>query len=60
MTTKASTIYITTVHDQDEAMTIGDRVAVIKDGVLQQVDTPQNLKEKPANAFVADFIGVTP
>jgi multiple sugar transport system ATP-binding protein len=51
-------VYVT--HDQDEAMTIGDRVAVIKDGVLQQVDTPQNLKEKPANAFVADFIGVTP
>jgi multiple sugar transport system ATP-binding protein len=53
-----TTVYVT--HDQDEAMTIGDRVAVIKDGVLQQVDTPQNLKEKPANAFVADFIGVTP
>ena len=53
-----TTVYVT--HDQDEAMTIGDRIAVIKDGVLQQVDTPHNLKEKPANAFVADFIGVAP
>jgi multiple sugar transport system ATP-binding protein len=51
-------VYVT--HDQDEAMTIGDRVAVIKDGVLQQVDTPQNLREKPANSFVADFISVAP
>ena len=41
-------------------MTMGDRVAVLKDGVLQQVDTPQNLYDNPANAFVADFIGVAP
>lgn len=53
-----TTVYVT--HDQDEAMTIGDRVAVIRDGVLQQVDTPGNLREKPANAFVAEFIGVAP
>ena len=53
-----TTVYVT--HDQVEAMTKGDRVAVLKDGVLQQVDTPQNLYDNPANAFVADFIGVAP
>jgi multiple sugar transport system ATP-binding protein len=50
-----TTVYVT--HDQVEAMTMGDRVAVLKDGVLQQVDTPRNLYEKPLNAFVAGFIG---
>jgi len=50
-----TTIYVT--HDQVEAMTMGDRVAVLKDGVLQQVDTPTALYRKPANAFVAGFIG---
>ena len=50
-----TTVYVT--HDQVEAMTMGDRVAVLKDGLLQQVDTPRNLYEKPANAFVAGFIG---
>ena len=50
-----TTVYVT--HDQVEAMTMGDRVAVLKDGVLQQVDTPQNLYNLPANAFVATFIG---
>ena len=50
-----TTVYVT--HDQVEAMTMGDRVAVMKDGVLQQVDTPRNLYEKPANLFVAGFIG---
>ena len=50
-----TTVYVT--HDQVEAMTMGDRVAVLKDGVLQQVDTPRNLYENPANAFVAGFIG---
>ena len=50
-----TTVYVT--HDQVEAMTMGDRVAVLKDGVLQQVDTPRNLYDKPANAFVAGFIG---
>jgi multiple sugar transport system ATP-binding protein len=49
-----TTVYVT--HDQVEAMTIGDRVAVINDGVLQQVDTPRNLIDNPANAFVADFL----
>jgi len=50
-----TTVYVT--HDQVEAMTMGDRVAVLKDGLLQQVDTPRNLYERPANVFVAGFIG---
>ncbi|NEH76024.1 ABC transporter ATP-binding protein [Rhizobium ruizarguesonis] len=50
-----TTIYVT--HDQVEAMTMGDRVAVMKVGVLQQVDTPQNLYNRPDNVFVAAFIG---
>lgn len=50
-----TTIYVT--HDQTEAMTMGDRVAVMKGGVLQQVDTPKRLYASPANAFVAGFIG---
>jgi len=50
-----TTVYVT--HDQVEAMTMGDRVAVLLDGVLQQVDTPRALYDKPANAFVAGFIG---
>ncbi|HSH12082.1 MAG TPA: sn-glycerol-3-phosphate ABC transporter ATP-binding protein UgpC, partial [Ilumatobacter sp.] len=50
-----TTIYVT--HDQVEAMTMGDRVAVLKDGYLQQVDTPQNLYDHPTNVFVAAFIG---
>ena len=50
-----TTCYVT--HDQVEAMTMGDRVAVIKDGVLQQVDAPQDLYDRPDNVFVAAFIG---
>ena len=50
-----TTVYVT--HDQVEAMTMGHRVAVLKDGVLQQVDTPQRLYDHPVNAFVAGFIG---
>jgi len=50
-----TTIYVT--HDQIEAMTLGDRVAVLRDGQLQQVDTPQNLFDRPVNLFVAGFIG---
>ena len=50
-----TTVYVT--HDQVEAMTMGDRVAVLKDGLLQQVDTPRNLYDHPNNAFVAGFIG---
>ncbi len=50
-----TTVYVT--HDQVEAMTMGDRVAVLKDGILQQVDTPRNLYDRPGNVFVAGFIG---
>ena len=50
-----TTVYVT--HDQVEAMTMGDRVAVMKDGVLQQVDVPGVLYDSPVNAFVAGFIG---
>ena len=53
-----TTVYVT--HDQVEAMTLGQRVAVLRDGVLQQVDTPQNLYAHPANLFVAAFIGSPP
>jgi multiple sugar transport system ATP-binding protein len=50
-----TTVYVT--HDQVEAMTMGDRVAVLKDGLLQQVDSPRALYDKPQNVFVAGFIG---
>ena len=50
-----TTVYVT--HDQIEAMTLGDRVAVLRDGQLQQVDTPQRLFDRPVNLFVAGFIG---
>jgi multiple sugar transport system ATP-binding protein len=50
-----TTVYVT--HDQVEAMTMGDRVAVLKDGLLQQVGTPRAMYDKPANVFVAGFIG---
>jgi multiple sugar transport system ATP-binding protein len=52
---KATTVYVT--HDQVEAMTMGDRVALMRRGVLQQVDTPMRLYHAPANLFVASFIG---
>ncbi|GAB3960594.1 ABC transporter ATP-binding protein [Actinoallomurus acanthiterrae] len=50
-----TTVYVT--HDQIEAMTLGDRVCVLREGKLQQVDTPQNLFDNPVNLFVAGFIG---
>jgi multiple sugar transport system ATP-binding protein len=50
-----TTVYVT--HDQTEALTMGDRIAVLKDGVMQQVGTPRDLYERPANKFVAGFIG---
>jgi multiple sugar transport system ATP-binding protein len=53
-----TTVYVT--HDQVEAMTLGKRVAVLRDGILQQVDTPQNLYRHPSNLFVAAFIGSPP
>jgi multiple sugar transport system ATP-binding protein len=52
---EVTTIYVT--HDQTEAMTLGDRVAVMRDGLLQQFDIPQKLYDKPRNLFVAEFIG---
>ena len=55
---KTTTVYVT--HDQVEAMTLGERVAVLRDGVLQQVDTPQALYRHPTNLFVAAFIGSPP
>jgi multiple sugar transport system ATP-binding protein len=51
----ATTVYVT--HDQTEAMTLGDRVAVIRSGVLQQIASPQDLYDQPVNMFVAGFIG---
>ena len=52
---EVTTIYVT--HDQTEALTLGDRVAVLRDGVLQQFDVPQNLYDEPVNLFVGGFIG---
>lgn len=54
----ATFIYVT--HDQTEAMTLGTRIVVMKDGKIQQIDTPKNLFEHPANLFVAGFIGTPP
>ena len=52
---RATTIYVT--HDQVEAMTLGERIVVLDGGVIQQVDTPMNLYQRPANLFVAGFVG---
>ncbi len=52
---QATIIYVT--HDQTEAMTLGTRIVVMKDGIVQQVDSPQNLYDRPKNLFVAGFIG---
>ena len=54
---KLQTTIIYVTHDQTEAMTLGTRIIVMKDGVIQQVDTPQNLYDKPQNLFVAGFMG---
>ena len=51
------TTFVYVTHDQTEAMTMGDRICVMKDGVIQQFDTPQNLYDHPCNLFVAGFIG---
>jgi multiple sugar transport system ATP-binding protein len=53
--TRTTTVYVT--HDQVEAMTLGDRIAVMKDGVVQQFGTPEDIYARPANRFVAEFIG---
>ena len=54
---RLGTTFIYVTHDQVEAMTMGDRIVVMKDGFIQQVDTPQNLYDNPVNVFVAGFIG---
>ena len=54
---RLQTTFVYVTHDQTEAMTMGDRIVVMKDGVIQQVDTPQNLYNYPCNTFVAGFIG---
>ncbi len=54
---RLGTTFIYVTHDQTEAMTMGDRIVVMKDGFIQQVDTPQNLYEYPINEFVAGFMG---
>ena len=54
---RLGTTFIYVTHDQVEAMTMGDRIVVMKDGFIQQVDTPQNLYDLPTNVFVAGFIG---
>jgi multiple sugar transport system ATP-binding protein len=55
---KTTTVYVT--HDQIEAMTLGDKVAVMKDGIIQQFGTPKDIYNNPANLFVASFIGSPP
>jgi multiple sugar transport system ATP-binding protein len=55
---KTTTIYVT--HDQEEAMTLGDRIVVMRDGVIQQADTPLETYNRPKNRFVAGFIGMPP
>ena len=54
---RLNTTFIYVTHDQTEAMTMGTRIVVMKDGIVQQVDTPQTIYEKPENMFVAGFIG---
>ena len=54
---RLETTIISVTHDQTEAMTLGTRIVVMKDGIIQQVDNPQNLYDKPCNKFVAGFIG---
>ncbi len=55
---QTTTVYVT--HDQEEAMTLGDRVVVMKDGVIQQTGTPYEVYERPVNRFVAGFVGTPP
>ena len=55
---RTTTIYVT--HDQEEAMTLGDRVVVMKDGLIQQCDTPLEIYRQPTNRFVAGFVGTPP
>ncbi len=55
---KATTVYVT--HDQTEAMTMADRIVVMKDGIIQQIGTPEEIYKEPANLFVATFMGSPP
>jgi len=55
---RINTTFIYVTHDQTEAMTLGDRIVIMKDGFIQQIGTPQNVFDHPANTFVAGFIGV--
>jgi multiple sugar transport system ATP-binding protein len=55
---QSTMIYVT--HDQTEAMTLGDRIVVMKDGIIQQIDAPTNVYNSPINKFVASFIGAPP
>lgn len=55
---RINTTFIYVTHDQTEAMTMGSRIAIMKDGIIQQIDTPKNIYIKPANTFVAGFIGL--
>jgi multiple sugar transport system ATP-binding protein len=55
---QSTTIYVT--HDQEEAMTLGDRVVVMKDGIIQQCGSPIEVYYRPANRFVAGFVGMPP
>ena len=54
---KITFIYVT--HDQQEALSMSDRIAVFNEGKIEQIDTPANIYSKPINSFVADFIGTT-
>ena len=54
---RLQTTFIYVTHDQTEAMTMGSRIVIMKDGIVQQTDTPQNNYDYPANKFVAGFIG---
>ncbi len=55
---KLNTTFIYVTHDQTEALTMGDRIAVLNNGVISQIDTPENIYNDPANTFVAEFIGM--
>lgn len=55
---RINTTFVYVTHDQTEAMTLGDRIVVMKDGMVQQIGTPQEVYDSPANVFVAGFIGV--
>ncbi len=54
---RLGTTFVYVTHDQTEAMTMGERIAVMKDGIIQQMDTPENIYKNPVNIFTAGFIG---